>query len=130
MTTIFVPSPQLLQGPGGGPIPHPLLRDVFFIDPASLRSPEGGDPYMVLADGRTVRQVRADHAAELLLKEASGAPSKFRLATEAEIAAFLQAEASRSAESHARQVALIKARAEEAYRRELASIGETPESVL
>lgn len=63
------------------------LPDVRRIDPASLRTPEGYDPWLRFSNG-AVMQVRADHAAELLeCDDLTGGESRHRLATEAEIEA-------------------------------------------
>lgn len=56
------------------------------IDPASLRSPEGHDPFLRHPKG-VVIQVQSEHAAELLECSPTGGPSEFRLATDDEIAA-------------------------------------------
>lgn len=68
------------------------IPDVRCIDPKSLRSPEGYDPFLAFPNG-AVMQVRADHAAELLeCDELTGGPSRHRLATEEEIQAMREAQ--------------------------------------
>ncbi len=117
MSTIFGPGPQGLDvkpllTPEGAVIGHNYLIGETFIDPESLRRPDGRDPFLVLADGRTVRQVRADHAAELLLPEVDGR-HKFRLATDEEVTAYLASEQRKSDEYRAAEVARINREADE-----------------
>ena len=84
--------PRLLER-YGAPVPHGRHVNVFQIDPASLKGPEGEDPILAIpaAGGKVVfRAILAEHAAELLAcDDATGGPSAYRLATVAEAEAFL-----------------------------------------
>lgn len=62
------------------------IPDVRRIDSTSLRG-ENVDPYLVDGAGHLM-QVRCDHAAELLECSPTGGPSDWRLATDAEVAAY------------------------------------------
>ena len=77
----------------GFPVPHGRHANVVQIDPASLKGPAGEDPILALpAAGGTVvlRAILAEHAAELLAcDDATGGPSSYRVATNAEVEAFL-----------------------------------------
>lgn len=131
MRSLFGPGPQGLNvqpllTPEGAPQPHHYLQGEVHIDPASLKRPGGGDPFLVLADGRTVRQVRADHAAELLLPEPYG-ECKFRLATDEEVVVHLAAERRKSEEYRTVEVARINREADEARRAKLEELDRAAE---
>ena len=78
----------------GEPVRHGRHGSVVQLDPASLKGPNGEDPILALpaGGGRVVfRAVLADHAAELLAcDDATGGPSRYRLATVAEAEAFIR----------------------------------------
>ncbi len=127
MRTNFGPGPQGLDikpllDETGLAKHHHYLGGEFYIDPASLQRPDGGDPFLVLADGRTVRQVRADHAAELLLPEVPNGDSKFRLATDEEVATYLADEKRKTDDYRAAAVARINREADELRAEKLAEL--------
>jgi hypothetical protein len=66
--------------------PTPTVPGVRRIDPASLRTPEGYDPFLRYPSGAVV-QVRADHAAEMLELGPTGGSPVHKLATDEEIEA-------------------------------------------
>lgn len=78
----------------GAPIMHPRHLGVVQLDPASLKGPNGEDPILALPAGGgkfVLRAILAEHAAELLAcDDATGGPSRYRLATVAEAEAFIR----------------------------------------